>query len=278
MRFVGYLMVRLVAAFLIVGLILYLFIIGPRGSVNRTINHYVQANQAFDNSLQTARQRLKDLPSPSTIVPAQPGARQYANKLNDAKGAFSTSVPKPPAAIDNPSRDEHILKFNQVITDPYYHQASQRGGQSLSADYALLTHQAAVMMALANLLEYNPVKDLSSTNKTALFQNLEAAKGGLKITIDRLNSAPEYQNDKNLVAVLASVKEVQAAAAKASAAVTSANFTQQKQAFIDATHQAQKDIIANRRLFWSTESSSLFQLTDQAQKAFAKFLIKLLHV
>ncbi len=278
MRFVTGLVLRFGAAVLIAGLILYIFVFGPQRAIEGTINNHVKEAQNFDFSLQTARQRLKDLPNPETIIPGKKSARAYANKINEAKGAFSTAQLKISPLIDNQGRNDRIGNFNSVVSDPNYRQAITQGGAALSADHAFLVHHAAVMLALANLLEYDPVKDLSSDKTETLTQNLNAAKGGLQITIDRINSAPKYDNDKTLGKAAALIAEAQSARDKLTGTLNSDNFPKAKEVYINIVQRAQRDIIFNRNNFWAVESKRLLKMTDDAQKSFSVFLIRLQHV
>lgn len=264
--FFRHFLIRLLISFLLVGAIFYIFFLQPRQAVDGTISNHVKDVQAFDQSLQLARERLKDLESPASVKVGARGARDYANKLNEAKGAFSADQPKIPAPIKNDPKNDKVKSFNSVILDPNYRKAIVEAGFDLKADQAFLTHQAATMLALANLLEYNPAADLSLTNPEAITEHLNAAQGGLQTTVDRLAAVPEYQNDTLLTELNDLVNQAQTARDQLSGQISQPQYVVQKQEFIKKIADVQSGIIKNRAQFWSNESPKLFKITDAAQK------------
>lgn len=261
MKIVSGLLVRLIVAFLVVGGILYIFVLSTQRTATNTINSHVRAARSFSNSLQTAHDRMKNLESPSVIMPAQKGARQFANKINEAKGSFSSKTLTIPSTLDSLGQNERVIKFNEVVGDPLYRDTTLQATQALRDDQLLLTYHGAVMLALANLLEYNPSSDLSSGSSETLTQNLSAAQAGLQVTIDRLGSVPKYQPDQNLTDLIAIVSKLEPARAKLSSAIDTPDFSKEKSAFITVIHKAQGNIIANRSNFWSQQSIKLIAQT-----------------
>jgi hypothetical protein len=269
-----YILPRLVVSLVLVFGASYL-VIYLQGAKDRVIAGHAREVQNMDQDLQNARERIKSLQSPGSITPAKPGAKAYSNKLAEAKGAFDAEAIKIPQSLGNQTKDRRTAAFNRIISNPAYRQAIAKSAQILKTDKAFLTHQADVMKALANLLQYDPVKDLSSSDANTLSQHLSAAQGGLQITIDRLKAVPQYERDKTLNDLPKLVSQVQAARDKVAATVGSDDFAKDKQTFIDTVHQVQGQIIANRDKFWQDESQKLFKLTDNTQKTLHFYLVRL---
>lgn len=269
---------RLLISFAVVFGLVFLFIIYPRQSIERTITSHIKSVQSVDDSLQKARQRLKDIPNPSKLTPANNDARSYANSLAEAKGAFGATVPAVPSTISNKDRSIRIANFNSIIKDPAYRSVLSQSSGVLDSDKALFNHQASVMLALANLLEYNPAIDLASSDKNTLANNLQAAQGGLQITLDRLEKVPKYDRDKTVSELTSMVSQVQAGREKLATSAGSGDYKQQKQEFIDLVHSVQSEIISNRSKFWATESDLLFNATNKVEKILRVYLTRLQHI
>lgn len=260
---------------LITGGIFYLFIFTPHQALNPTIKAHVDETENFNSALKTAQEHLQNLPEPSTITPAQKSARDYANKIDGTKGIFIVQPINMPNPISSIDRNSQIDRFNAIIDDAGYKKAAEDCAQVLKDGRSFLAYHSAIMHALANLLEYDSAEDLSPSNSKTLEQRLEAARGGLQKTIDRINAAPKYQNDKSLNDVMESVTKVQAARDKLAKSVGLVSFSNEKQAFIDIVRQAQMQIISSRSTFWSSESQKLLKATAEAQKAFEPYLSRL---
>lgn len=273
-----YILPRLGISLLVIFAIAYVFIINPRQADQRTIKRHTQAVQASDEFLQKAREQLKDLAPPKSVATAKPGAREYANKLSEAQGSFDTTVPTPPQPIQNYKQDVHLARFNSIVTNPDYQNQLRQSHEILITNKSFLLHESKVMLALANLLEYDPGSDLSSSDAETLTQHLGAMQGGLSTTIQRLNQAPRYDKDTSLSEIVKEINDLEQQRGQLATNVSRPDFTMQKQAFIEDTHDVQQKILANRNSFWIAESPKLFKLTDQAEKTLVFYLKNLQHV
>jgi hypothetical protein len=148
----------------------------------------------------------------------------------------------------------------------------------LSLDKAFLDHQAAVMRALANLLEYDPAADLSASDPDTQTQHLNAAQAGLSISIQRLNAAPKYANDKTISQLADDINSVEAARGELAAQVGKPEFNEQKQSFMLTVSQIQNQIITNRNNFWASQQPGLFELTNHNETTLHFYLTQLQNI
>lgn len=261
---------------MLVSSIFYFFISAAGRAVDTTIKTHALEVRNLADDLKTARERMNSLANPSSIETAKPGAKAYADKAVEAQGSFDDFAPKMLRPIKSTARDDRIEPFNQIISNNGYTKTVLEASQVLKADKAFLIHHAAVMKAVANILEYNPTVDLSTNDTEQLNQRLSAAEAGLAKTIERLNDAPKYESDKTLEEVKTQVQAVQQSRDKLASDLLSDKYQTNKQEFIDVVQSAQKVIIANRSAFWVTESQKLIGLSQEKQIRL-EFYLKILN-
>ena len=278
MRFAGLFLLRLLVAVLIIGAILYIFVFGPRNSVSNIVNDHIKDAAKLDSSLQKSRERLKNFKSPSSITPGRVGARAYATKLDELKNIFEINKLMVPKPIESSSNSELANDFNAIIKDKDYISAVEQSNSVLETNKNFFSHQSAAILALANLLEYDPKADLSTKKKETIFQHLSDAKGGLEATIKRLHQIPKYDSDKNFSELVLIVQNVQRSRDQLESSVGKDNYASNKAKFINDVKKAQEQIIEDREEFWKQESLELFNATDLSQKIYNLYLIRLQHL
>lgn len=257
---------RLALSFALVFGVAFFFFVRPQQTVNSTVNNHLNEVQNLNQSLQNARERLKLLSSPDSIKPSEPGARMYANQLDDAKGVFTVPKLNWPPPVKNIRKEEKVIKFNAVLANNTYRNTVVASQQALKADQDFILHHAAVMRAVANLLEYNPEADLSSGKEEEIYQRLIVAKEGLDRALKRLDEAPKYTSDKTVNEVKKSIQSVQGSLQKLTESLSKPEYAAEKKEFAGLVKSAQVQIIKNRAAFWEPEKTKLIEATEKKQR------------
>lgn len=271
-----YILPRLLVSFAVVLGTGYIFFVQPKQAAQNTIRSHIQETRNLSQALQNSRERLKTLSQPQTIVPGKPGARAYANQLNDAKGAFGADQPKVPKILENKTQDKRVSQFNQVITDKDYQNSLADASRILAFNRDFLSHQAAVMKALANLLEYDPAVDMAAGMKEEELQaRLQATQAGLERTLQRLDQVRHYTSDKSLYQVTVLVDKLQKEQIRLTENMTNPEFSKRKQDFIDLVRTTQIQIIENRDIFWVSEKQRRLEETNRNINKLEIFMVKL---
>lgn len=269
---IRYLLPRLLASLIIVSSLTYVLYVRPQQSTDNVISNHVSEIQNLNDSLQDAKERLKLLPSPATIKYGEPGAKKHANLLDDSKGVFSASEVNFSSLNDNKIKKEKNTKPGALIMSGEYRSAVISSQKTLNAGQDFILHHASVMRALANLLEYNPSTDLSSDKEQEIYQRLEVAKAGLNRTLEKIEGAPKYENDKTLNESINLINNLQAIRQKLSESLSQPQYTKVKQDFISSVELSQKAIIENRAEFWLLEKNRITETIDSRQKKLSYYL------
>lgn len=252
----------------------YRFVLQPRFAVNQAIKNQETSLEQLDSSLQKSVELLQNLSAPNTIMIAKKGATDYVTRLNKAGGTLTLgSIGLQPIVESN--YNSRVRNFNLFVENTSYREAVIYASDVVFSNKAFLAHHGGVMLALVNLLEYNAADDMSPTNPDALRLRLDEAQAGLDKTVVRLKAAPAYTNDPTLNQLINQIQALQAVRDAAESSLESTSFPPNKESFVVAVEQVQKNIIANRNLFWTTESSRQIKDTNEAQQLIKPYFSKL---
>lgn len=263
---------RFVAAFLLAILITFLH---SRLSLHR--DNSVQKSYANQiilvfNSLRITESQITSLPSDSLSPGIRGSVVDRANIYNQAaKQVTITMPPQPPPNYKNPQTQEQ-KDFNEAVLNKDYSGALDTAVLTLAKDKAYFSHRAAVLKALANLLQYQPDIDMSTNDRAQIKDNLTAASDGLTKTIARLGSVPYYRGDQTLNNVTLMVRDAKNAVDNLKKQINSSNFESDKTNYIVTIQRIQAEIIKNRNNFRDGENRRLLATTSNAYQKLEPFV------
>jgi hypothetical protein len=227
------------------------------------------------NSLRTTESQITSLPSDSISPGIRGSVVDRANIYNQAaKQITITMSPQPPPNYKNPQTQEQ-KDFNEAMLNKDYSGTLDTAVLTLANDKAYFSHRAAVLKALANLLQYQPDIDMSTNDRAQIKDNLTAASDGLAKTITSLGSVPYYRDDQTLNEVTLMVRDAKNAADNLKKQINSGNFESDKTNYIAAIQRIQAEIIKNRNNFRDSENQRLLAMTSEASQKLEPYVAKL---
>lgn len=276
MRRILWLLIRFVIGLGLSAAIVLLLIIRPHKQAVTVIETYVKQLKFADNSLEDGAKTLSDLPAPDTITLRSRGSvRSYVQTVKNALPAFNTQLPAQPDIGLVIWQNRAITTYNETSREEAFQEAYNRLSAAINNSANFTRHHAAIMQALANLLEYDPVIDTESTNPQVILDHLIAAAGGLNKTKHQLEQAPPY-DDPSLEAIFSAIKTIEDRRdAFDTAAQAGTAQGPEKAAFITAVTDAQQTILHNRIEYWQSTQPDVSEQLRAARSGIHQYLTRL---
>jgi hypothetical protein len=251
MKWLKYVAWRLIASFIIVGLLVYLFIFRPHQQAVSGMNEHIQVINTAIQAFEKMPVRLKTLPQPESIKPGnKQSAHKHSQALKESIPAFDIKLTNDINPYSLIWKDGRVDMFNRFIEDGQNKKMLSQIQLTARSSYNLVAHHTEVMDALDNLLDYDPSKDTNSSDPEVVHSRMEAAQGGLDRTIKRIKDATNPL-DPSLGGVEDSIKAVENARLKYHQAVGAGRLDgPERKRFVSVVSAAQTSIIANRQKFW----------------------------
>lgn len=249
--------------------IIWLVFLVPLAHARKQMDLTAEQTAGFVSDLQTAANTLPSLPDPSDITPTRTDdARIYVNLLKSRKNIYMITIPKL-SLLKSLYKDGYINKYNALLKDKAFTDDFGKAIDSAHSANTLITHQVAVMSALTNVFEYNPVDDMSSTDNSVLLDHLAAAKDGLAKVRQKLQTGPVIFNDPSLAGVKEQLDLFEAARNNYATALQTGPASTEKAQYIATASAVQQTIINNRQEFWQQESAALQNSLTQSAATLA---------
>jgi hypothetical protein len=262
--------VRVIAALVVAGLVLWFALIAPRQAALVEIDDHVKRLTTVMMALENGQTKFSGLPNTIDIkLQAKGAAKAYVYAIETAVSVVNVDVPAPPKAVMPYWRNEKIDQYNAFARNTDYAVALAQSAEALHGAQALINHHRAVMYAIANVLEYNPTEDTKSNQPEAILPALEAAAAGLEKTIIRINEAPQFKGD-GAAAIIAEVRNIETARQAYYNAITADTVRvsgAEKDAYIKAVANAQHFILTNRQEFWAANREAPIKAMQKAREA-----------
>lgn len=270
---IRYVLLRFVISLALMGLFFAAFVWYPDHSDLHRISSHVGQVSFLKQSLSEVYQRIDAVPDPATMGTGETSrAQQYQTGLAEIASESNVAAPTVPTGFGLLVDDEQVSHFSQITQDPRYASALKEAGVALSNDKKLLLHQKGVIFALANLLGYDPRKDLLQAGSAqAVTDHLQADVAGLEKTLERLGSVPAY-SDPGVAGV---PQQIHALQNTAQSLAQSQPQTPQLQAFADQVTAAQQEILAGRSAFWQQEKPKVLKPTNESEETLRLYLQQL---
>lgn len=215
--------------------------------IGRFKNRVLEMQKALDRSAEPIRELAR--PAELALGKGQV-VRQYVQSLASIEDDLNVLSIEEPKAQNIYWRDKTINNFNELLKDKVNILALTNGLTALRQAYTWVDHQAQTMSAVASLMDYDPSADIKGQSHDVIIDKMEAAAGGLQSTLQKLDRIAAYKGD-SLKAVRAQVAKVEAARQAYFMALSAGrNEAALADHFIQAVHEAQHFIAADRNQFW----------------------------
>jgi hypothetical protein len=267
-------LVRIFIVLAIAGAVVYR-INSQTSSIIQTDEAYAQSHLTMASNtvkaLETYNNAFNNLKSPSNIQPQDTDLpKNYVQSVLDSYQKISGTVaPNQPRLLsDSSSKD--IKRYMKLAKDPLYTPALGKASSALQQDASFFGYHYSVMKALSGFLGYVPDPDLNDTNQS---DKLAVTTAGLQTTLDKLRSAPTYDDD-SLQNILEQINQDKQAGLdlQNQYAQSVSPLEAQKASYISKVKSAQLEVIKNRAAFWETQKAKLSGQTSEALQKYKPFL------
>lgn len=255
---------RFAIALISVSLVTLYFIWQPYLSARKLADGQRHDVEKTQQALTAARKTLDGLISPSDLPLQDPRtARAYADDASKASEAVSVATLDLPASLRTVpfqrAGSKLIRQVNQILSDPATGKSYTEAGAALKTADMLLTYHAAMSLAVANVLDYNPTMDFQQfdLNSEDTRGRIAAAQDGLRKTSERVEEARKLYDDPTSEEIVRSIQVVQQELDLLEKSGDLGRFSSE--------FKKQQEIIrANRAAFWLVESKNIIAQLSEA--------------
>jgi hypothetical protein len=214
--FVRQLLTRLLLFFAIFSLFTYLTFIHPFSQIDANVSAQIQQLESADQILKSYNQILDQVKDPALIARGNPPTgKLYAQDIKKAAAKLQKIKLTQPVKINyfyafgNSKQlinDYNMLANKKELKDEYL---------NIEAIYnklnSFLVYHASIMEAVANVLDYDPVKDFASfdINSPDTQERLSRANNGLAKAAERIKKAAKADFDPSVIKLDNQIKFLQ---------------------------------------------------------------------
>jgi hypothetical protein len=163
------------------------------------------------------------------------------------------------------SRSDIIAQANQAVDQVNQSGVAKQINKDMQTAQKYISYEAAVSKALNNILDYNPAVDMAGfiPGTQDSLQRLSLAKEGLSKTESRLKKLQGSYNDPTFREVVEQIRVLQSEEREL-------EQNADTKAWASFVTKAQSEIIANRQVFWSSESAELISKLSKDKQQLSK--------
>ncbi len=267
--------IRIAVSLAIAGSALYFLVLSPKQQALSTIDRQTDSVGAIIKAIDNGQAQLAAIPVTKIALQTNGSLRTYIRDVEAAVPVFNVARPEEAKPTIQLWQEKKIVDYNNIVKGKDYAPAVNQAMDAVNSAEGFIVYHRNVMLALGNLLEYNPAEDTNSDKAELVKSNLQAAATGIDKTLSRLKAAPRVKDD-SLDIVISQVEDVQKARSiYAEAANENAIHGYERGAYITAILQAQKAILANRNNFWDANYPSIKLVLQKAKEKLNPFAAQL---
>jgi predicted small secreted protein len=220
----------------------------------KLVDEYTENLTTLVGSYVYANRDISQVPEPQSLKLGAKGTiRSYAANIDKIKDKINIQTPAKPNIKFSVIKSDKITQFNEITeNDDYINLLKYSDNLSVELE-SFLTYFTSSMRVMANLLEYDPILDLSITNSEALISRLAAAGEGLAFTAQKIDELAGFEDQSKTELKQLVSKTDSARQAYQLALIENRPSDSERQNYIDTVHDSQDKIILNRQKFWSTK-------------------------
>jgi hypothetical protein len=256
----------------VVILLLWLVALRPIQSAKNLAKEQNRAAVLDLAKLEKVKTTLATLPQVKAVKTQQISAfADFSNEINKSQeilNKLSISMPehiKHVTGISLTSRSDIIAQTNQAVDQVNQSGVAKQINKDMQTAQKYINYEAAVSKVLNNILDYNPAADMSGfiPGSEDSLQRLSLAKEGLSKTELRIINLQGSYNDPTFREVVEQIRVLQSAEREL-------EQNTDTKAWASFVAKAQSEIIANRQVFWNSESATLVSKLSKDKQQLSK--------